>query len=82
MGIVGLFQGERGGTLSGLYQDRDQKPVAGIERIGEQGVDVSGQRAKEAEDQDRSGKRYSNKVRKRPDDGDLLEGGCHYGRGR
>ena len=21
MGIVGLFQGERGGTLSGLYQD-------------------------------------------------------------
>ena len=34
---------ERGGPLSGLYQDRDQETVAGVERVGEQGVDVSGE---------------------------------------
>jgi hypothetical protein len=62
--------------------DLDQETVAGVEGVGEQGVDVAGERAQETEDQDGSRERYGYEVGEHPDEGDLVKGGRDYGRGR
>ena len=66
------------------YTDKegDQEAVAGVQGVGEQGEDVSGQGAEKAEDKDGSGERYCYEVRQHAYEGDLVEGGCDYGRGR
>jgi hypothetical protein len=62
-------------------EDLDQETVAGVEGVGEQGVDVAGERAQETEDQDGSRERYGYEVGEHPDEGDLVKGGRDYGRG-
>ena len=63
-------------------EGRDQETVAGVQGVGEQGVDVAGEGAQEAEDQDGSRERYGYEVGEHPDEGDLVEGGRDYGQGR
>jgi hypothetical protein len=62
--------------LRGLDQDGYQEAVAGVEGVGQQGEDVSGEGAEEAEDQDRTRDRDGHEVREHPDEGDLIEGGA------
>ena len=56
-------EGERGGEPRHRYQDGDEEAVAGVERVGEDGREVSERGAQEAEGQDGTGDRDGDKVR-------------------
>src|SRR5215210_1333848 len=72
-------EGDGGGFLGDTDEDRYQEPVAGVQGVGEQGVNVACQGTEEAKDEDRTRDRDGYEVGEHTHERDLIEGGGDYG---